>query len=139
MERIYLDYLEDILNSIKEIEEFIKDIKSFQEFEIDRKTVNAVIRSLEVIGEVAKKIPDFVKEKYQNIPWKNMAGMRDKLTHEYFGIDEEKVWDVVTNKLMLLNADMKVIVKKMDISSAVLSVEEEIEDANIMQMLQKLI
>jgi uncharacterized protein with HEPN domain len=58
-----------------------------------------VVRSLEVIGEAAKKMPDSMREKYPEIPWKRMTGMRDKLIHEYFGIDLEIVWEVVTNEL----------------------------------------
>ncbi|MBI5306602.1 DUF86 domain-containing protein [Candidatus Wolfebacteria bacterium] len=99
MERDYLDYLQDILNSINEIESFIKGIADFSVFEMDRKTVNAVIRSLEVIGEAVKKIPDDIKNQYSEIPWKNMAGIRDKLIHEYFGVDEEIVWKVASEEL----------------------------------------
>ncbi len=63
------------------------------------KTINAVVRSLEVIGEAAKKMPDSMKKKYPEIPWKRMTGMRDKLIHEYFGIDLEIVWEVVNTEL----------------------------------------
>jgi uncharacterized protein with HEPN domain len=60
----------------------------------DKKTIKAVIRSLEVLGEASKKIPDEVRNRYPRIPWKRMAGMRDKLIHEYFGVDLEIVWNV---------------------------------------------
>ncbi len=63
------------------------------------KTINAVVRCLEVIGEAAKKMPDSMKKKYPEIPWKRMTGMRDKLIHEYFGIDLEIVWEVVNTEL----------------------------------------
>lgn len=65
----------------------------------DRKTINAVIRSLEVMGEAAKRIPEEIHRKYPGIPWKRMAGMRDKLIHEYAGVDLETVWDVITEEL----------------------------------------
>ena len=65
----------------------------------DKKTVNAVIRSMEVMGEAARKIPVEVREKYPEIPWKRMAGMRDKLIHEYSGVDLEIVWNVVKTEL----------------------------------------
>lgn len=92
------DYVQDILEAILELEDFTRSMK-FEDFVDDRKTVNAVVRSLEVIGEAAKKIPGNVREKYPGIPWKRMAGMRDKLIHEYFGIDLEIVWEVVTNEI----------------------------------------
>jgi uncharacterized protein with HEPN domain len=59
----------------------------------------AVVRSLEIIGEATKKIPADVKLQWDEIPWKNMAGMRDKLIHDYFGINYSIVWDVVRNKI----------------------------------------
>lgn len=98
MERDYLDYLQDIFISINEIEGFIKGM-DFSAFGQDRKTVNAVIRSLEVMGEAAKKIPEDVKNQHSEIPWKSMAGIRDKLIHEYFGVDEEMVWKVASEEL----------------------------------------
>ena len=101
MKREYFDYVQDILDSINEIESFIAGL-DFQTFETDRKPVNAVIRSLEIIGEATKKIPDEIKEKYSDIPWKNIAGMRDKLAHEYFGVDEEIVWKVSSEEIPIL-------------------------------------
>lgn len=76
----YQDYIQDILDSIKEIDDFLKDL-SFEEFKQDKKTINAVIRSLEVAGEAAKKIPKSLRSKYSDIPWTKIAGMRDKLIH----------------------------------------------------------
>jgi len=92
------DYIQDILEAIGEVEDFTAGIQ-FDDFVEDKKTVNAVVRSLEVIGEAAKKIPDNLRDKYPEIPWKRMTGMRDKLIHEYFGIDLEIVWEVVNNEL----------------------------------------
>ena len=80
MKRTYRDYILDILSSIQEIEEFVEDM-DFEDFVKDRKTANAVIRSLEVMGEAAKKIPSEIRDKYPEIPWKYIAGMRDKLIH----------------------------------------------------------
>jgi uncharacterized protein with HEPN domain len=68
---------------------------TFQDFLRDKKTQNAVIRSVEVIGEAAKKIPKSIREKYKLIPWKKMAGMRDKMIHEYFGVDLEILWKTI--------------------------------------------
>ena len=60
-----------------------------------KKTINAVIRCLEVIGEATKKLPASLKDRYPKVPWKQMAGMRNKLVHEYFGVDKQMVWQVV--------------------------------------------
>lgn len=92
------DYIADILAAIKETEEFTRGM-SYKTFSSDKKTINAVIRSLEIMGEAAKRVPDHVKEKYPDIPWKRMAGMRDKLIHEYSGVDLEIVWTVVKEEL----------------------------------------
>ena len=92
------DYIQDILEALGEVEEFTAGMQ-FEDFVEDKKTINAVVRSLEVIGEATKRIPDSLREKHSKIPWKRMAGMRDKLIHEYFGIDLEIVWEVVNTEL----------------------------------------
>jgi uncharacterized protein with HEPN domain len=86
MKRDWGDYVADILTAIKEVEEFTRGM-NFKTFSSDKKTINAVIRSLEIMGEAAKRVPDQAKERYPDIPWKRMAGMRDKLIHEYSGVD----------------------------------------------------
>lgn len=98
MKREYGDYLQDIADSIKEIEEFTKGM-SLGDFKKDKKTINAVIRSLEIMGEAAKKIPNDMRKKYPDVPWKEMAGIRDKLIHEYHGVDLEIIWKVVKEEL----------------------------------------
>jgi len=113
MNREYLDYLQDILDSVNDIEIFIEGM-NFQEFEKDRKTVNAVVRSLEIVGEAAKKVPDEVKEKYTDIPWKNITVMRDKLVHEYFGVDEEIVWKVVSEEIPALKPLVQKLFDELD-------------------------
>jgi len=72
---------------------------NFEEFTRDKKTINAVVRSIEVIGEATKKIPKTLRDRYSNIPWKKMAGMRDKLIHEYLGIDIEILWKVAKDEV----------------------------------------
>ncbi|MCK5058319.1 MAG: DUF86 domain-containing protein [Candidatus Aminicenantes bacterium] len=98
MKRDYIDYINDILGSIDEIAEFIEGM-DYDTFAFDKKTRNAVIRSLEVVGEASAKIPEDTRERYPEIPWKYMTGMRNKLIHEYFGIDLEIVWEVSTNEV----------------------------------------
>lgn len=88
------DYVNDLVEACEDILSFTKGM-TYSDFAGDRKTVNAVIRSLEVIGEATKNLPISFRGKYPDIPWKQMAGMRDKLIHEYFGIDKQMVWQVV--------------------------------------------
>lgn len=72
---------------------------SYEEFKEDDKTVFAIIRALEIVGEAAKKIPNAMRTKYDEIPWKDMAGMRDVLIHDYFGVDVETIWLTVSEKI----------------------------------------
>jgi len=96
--RLIQDYLDDILESISDIRTFIANM-SYEEFIRDKKTINAVIRSLEVIGEAVKKIPQEVRQKHPDLPWKAIAGTRDKLIHEYFGIDLQILWKTIQSDL----------------------------------------
>jgi uncharacterized protein with HEPN domain len=96
--RDYRDYIHDILDAINDIENFLVDL-SFDEFTKDRKTFNAVVRSIEIIGEASKNIPETIKAKYKELPWKQMAGMRDKLIHAYFGVDRETLWKAAKNNI----------------------------------------
>jgi len=94
MKREIGDYIEDILEAMTNVVEFTKDM-SYEEFVKDTKTVYAVIRALEIVGEAAKNIPEDIRKKYPDIPWRSMAGMRDKLILAYFGVRLERVWEVV--------------------------------------------
>lgn len=109
--RDYRDFLHDILDAINDVESFIDDL-SYDEFIKDRKTLNAVIRSIEVIGEATKNLPDPIKEKYANIPWNRMAGMRDKLIHGYFGIDTKTLYKAAKEDIPPLKASIHDILKE---------------------------
>ena len=107
--RDYRDYLRDILVAVNDVESFVQGL-TYDEFIKDRKTLNAVVRSIEIIGEASKNIPEAVKVKYKELPWKQMAGMRDKLIHAYFGMDTETVWKATqTNIPQLKGLIQKVI------------------------------
>jgi uncharacterized protein with HEPN domain len=106
MIRDYCDYLEDILISIDETAEFTSGM-TFEAFTRDRKTINAVVRSLEVLGEAAKHIPDELRAKAPSVPWKYMSGMRDKLIHEYSGVDLSIVWAVIEEELPPLRPEIE--------------------------------
>ncbi len=101
MKRTYLDYLEDIQDAIEKVAEFIKGM-DYDQFAQDAKTTFAVIRALEVLGEAAKSIPEAVQQQYPAIPWHEMARMRDKLIHHYFGVNLEVVWKTATEDLPYL-------------------------------------
>ncbi len=101
-------YLKDISKSIKSIEFFIKGI-TYEQFMEDDKTSSAVIRKFEIIGEAAKHIPKEIREKYPQIPWKEMAGMRDKLIHSYSNIDYKLVWTTIKQRLPKVKSLLKKI------------------------------
>ena len=98
MKRDYKLFIRDVLDCINKIEEFVGNM-NFDEFVKDDKTSSAVIRKLEIIGEATKNIPKHIRQRYKGVPWSDMAKMRDKITHFYFGIDYEVVWKVIKERL----------------------------------------
>jgi len=98
MKREIGDYIQDILEAMKNASEFIQNM-SYEEFAEDTKTIYAVIRAVEVMGEAVKNIPGEMRKKYPDIPWKDMAGMRDKVIHEYFGVKIKRVWITIKDDI----------------------------------------
>ena len=103
-------YLQDILDAVNDIESFVDDM-TYEEFIKDRKTLNAVVRSIEIIGEASKNIPETIKAKNKELPWKQMAGMRDKLIHAYFGIDTETLWKTAKDNIPPLKKSIQKMLK----------------------------
>ena len=108
-ERICIDYLEDILDALIKVKKFIEGMTCDQ-FSVDDKTIFAVIRGLEIIGEATKHIPEQVRESYPELPWREMAGIRDKLIHDYFGVNIKVVWKTATEDLPKLEPKIRLII-----------------------------
>ena len=109
--REFLDYLQDIKEALGKLEEFTQGM-DFEDFSRDDKTNFAVIRALEIIGEAARKIPKSFRSQYPDVPWQNMAGMRDKLIHDYFGVDLLVVWKTLQVDLPPLKSIISQIILK---------------------------
>ncbi|KYC43012.1 hypothetical protein WA1_12985 [Scytonema hofmannii PCC 7110] len=97
------EFLQDILDAITDIETFTDGI-DFETFQANREKLLAVVKLIEILGEAVKQIPDSVRSQYSQIPWKAVAGMRDVLVHEYWGMDVNVVWATVQEGLPPLKA-----------------------------------
>jgi uncharacterized protein with HEPN domain len=97
-ERTWRLFLEDLVESIEKIDKYI-DGMDYDSFAGDEKTVDAVVRNLEIVGEASKNIPDSIKAEHSEIPWHRMSGLRNVLAHEYFGIDLNIIWKIIKENL----------------------------------------
>ncbi len=109
-ECIWFDYLEDILDAMNKVRAFIEDM-DFEQFGQDSKTAFAVAHALEIIGEASKRVPQSVRHAYPEMPWRAMAGMRDKLVHDYFGINLAVLWKTVTEDLPVIEPLVRKIIE----------------------------
>jgi uncharacterized protein with HEPN domain len=108
-------FVEHIIENIEDIENFTENVEK-EDFLENKEKQNAIIRSLEIIGEAVKNISPKLKTKYKNIPWKEIAGTRDKITHHYFGVDLELIWKIIKENLSILKEQMLTI--KHDLSDS---------------------
>lgn len=113
-QRDALSYVEDIIKAMDDAQYFIKNL-DYTGFIEDIKTVYAVIRALEIIGEATKNIPPTLKSRYPQIPWREMAGMRDKVIHAYSTVDLKRVWSTVKQDIPALKPLFVTILKENDV------------------------
>jgi len=111
MKKDHLVYLKHILDAIYRIEEYTKGVK-YEDFMNNNLIQSGVMREIEIMGEATKRLTPGFKEKYPEIPWKKMAGTRDKLIHDYFGVDLDAVWGTVEKDIPTLKDKIKGIIEK---------------------------
>lgn len=109
-ERAFQDYLQDMLEACLKASSFISNT-DFDEFENDEKTQFAVVRALEIIGEASKKIPQTFKDRTPEIPWRAIAGMRDKMIHDYMGVNQAVVWKTIKEDIPALIEQLRKLTK----------------------------
>jgi uncharacterized protein with HEPN domain len=106
MPRDYRVYLDDILQAIAKIREYTTGL-SAEELPQDTRTLDAVVRNLEIIGEAAKSVPETIRLATADVEWKKISGLRDILIHQYFGVDTQIIWDIIQNKLPRLEEQIR--------------------------------
>jgi uncharacterized protein with HEPN domain len=106
VEREYRDFIIDMIEAADMVASFIQGMTK-EQFLADKKTQFAVVRALEIIGEAAKKVPDSIRSRYPDLPWREISGMRDKLIHDYFGVNNEVVWKTAVEDVPEIAANLK--------------------------------
>jgi len=106
-------YLQHILDAISDIEKFIENVTQY-EFSKNKEKQYAVLRALEIVGEATKNLSKELRAKYREIPWRDIAGMRNKLIHEYFGVKLELVWETVKDRLPQLKKQIRKILDQIN-------------------------
>ena len=103
-------YISDILDAIERIKAYVSGM-TFEAFEVDEKTVDAVLKNFSVIGEAIRNISEF-QDRYPDIPWPEIIGMRNKIIHDYFSIDKEVVWKTIIGRIPELESQIRKITLK---------------------------
>jgi len=115
MHRSHKLYLEDILTSIKKIQNYIGD-SPYDALLVDEMRLDAIVRNFEIIGEAASNMPAEISDKYPFVEWRKISDFRNVLAHEYFGINYKIMWDIIKNKLPKLRQDIKTIIESESIT-----------------------
>jgi uncharacterized protein with HEPN domain len=108
--RDYILFLEDILNAIEKIERYVNAL-DYQTFRRNDMVVDAVVRNFEIIGEAVRNVPEEIKKKHPVVEWKEVAGFRNILIHDYFGVDLEAVWDTIAKNIPVLKRHISDVLK----------------------------
>ena len=109
----YQVYLEDILESIERIEEYVNNMDE-NDFSENHLVQDGVMRRLEIMGEAVKNIPDEFRKNHPDIPWRNIAGLRDVLIHAYSGVNIKRVWKIISDDLPELKSQIAIIVQSLN-------------------------
>lgn len=107
-------YLQDIHQSCVKVLRFTVDL-SFEQFKLDDRTYDAVLRNLEIIGEAAKNVPEEIRTQFPQTEWRKISGFRDIAAHQYFSVSDSIVWDIVVNKIPELNGQIEQILRELSI------------------------
>jgi uncharacterized protein with HEPN domain len=106
-----IDYLNDIIEAIEKAEAFSRNM-TMEEFVSDDKTLYATVRAIEIIGEASKHVPDSVRIRFPDLPWRQMSGMRDKLIHAYFGVDATVIWKTVKEDIPPIKNALELVIRE---------------------------
>lgn len=113
MTRDVRDYLRDILDNIDIAQGFVANL-TYEAFQEDTRTIYAVTRAIEIIGEATKSISPSIREQYPNVPWRGITGMRDKVIHQYFGVNHQVLWDTIQQDLPTLKPLIQQIIADLE-------------------------
>ena len=106
-------YIHHIIDAVDQIMEYTQGVNK-NDFQKSRMIQDAVIRNFEIIGEATKQVSDSTRSNFPDVPWKNMAGMRDKLIHDYMGVDLDAIWNTIEEMLPNLRGDLQKIADELD-------------------------